>query len=145
MDHVKGFQITVKCTRSASVSNNYIKCTRFSYLLELYRLSACGPTLEIFEQAQYGIVYCIPTWPIKKRFFDLGFRRIRYCIPNLPQGSFDFLHQQDEVESGLLKITYKISHILWRLFWTLKAMPQCDIFPYRPHSRLISSYCKTRA
>ena len=27
---------------------------------------------------------------VKKRFFDLGFRRIRYCIPNLPRGSFDF-------------------------------------------------------
>ena len=28
---------------------------------------------------------------VKKRFFDLGFRRTRYGIPNLPKGSFDFL------------------------------------------------------
>ena len=32
------------------MSNNDSKCMRFSYLLELYRLSSCGPSLEIFER-----------------------------------------------------------------------------------------------
>ena len=45
-----------KCTRSASVSNSDSKCMRFSYLLELCGLSACGPTLEIFERSRLDLL-----------------------------------------------------------------------------------------
>ena len=58
----------------------------------------CQPLCQ-HSKSLNGFVYCIPTWPIKKRFFDLGFRRIRYCIPNLPKGSFD--------------LTFSVFVILW--------------------------------
>ena len=84
-----------KCTRSASMSNSDSKCMRFSYLLELYGLSACGPTLEIFER--FRILH--PDLTIKKQFFDLRFGRIRYCIPNLPRGSFEKLTRKQSFGS----------------------------------------------
>ena len=38
------------------MSNSDSKCMRFSYLLELYELSACGPTLEIFERSRLDLL-----------------------------------------------------------------------------------------
>ena len=63
MGHVARFQITEFSQRTVSVSNNYSKCMRFSYLLELYGLSACDhvcPSLFLWFSSLglYGVVLC---------------------------------------------------------------------------------------
>ena len=54
MDHVAQFQVMYSnCTKSVSVSNNYSKYMRFSYLLELYGLSACDLTMTAMEMRRF--------------------------------------------------------------------------------------------
>ena len=48
----------------------------------------CWPTLEIFEQAS-----TIPCIASRLDLLKSGFRRIRNCLPNLPNGCFDFYVQ----------------------------------------------------